>query len=89
MIKENVKAFIKDACAVDEVSDAAINSVKELLDILSDREERIVRLRYGLDDGRCRSLLEVAEEFGVTREEIRQEESIAIKKLRSTAIHLK
>ena len=88
MIKENVKAFIKDACAVEEVSDAAINSVKELLDILSDREERIVRLRYGLDDGRCRSLLEVAEEFGVTREEIRQEESIAIKKLRSLAIHL-
>ncbi|MCR5185383.1 MAG: RNA polymerase sigma factor RpoD [Bacilli bacterium] len=49
---------------------------------LSDREERVIRLRYGLDDNRPRTLEEVGREFNVTRERIRQIEAKAIKKLR-------
>ena len=53
-----------------------------ILKDLSDREERVIRLRYGLDDNRPRTLEEVGREFGVTRERIRQIEAKAIKKLR-------
>jgi RNA polymerase primary sigma factor len=54
----------------------------EILKDLSDREERVIRLRYGLDDNRPRTLEEVGKEFDVTRERIRQIEAKAIKKLR-------
>ena len=53
-----------------------------ILKDLSDREERVIRLRYGLDDNRPRTLEEVGREFNVTRERIRQIEAKAIKKLR-------
>ena len=49
---------------------------------LSDREARVIRLRYGLEDGRTHTLEEVGKEFNVTRERIRQIEGKAIKKLR-------
>lgn len=54
----------------------------EVMRDLTDREERVLRLRYGIDDGRPRTLEEVGREFGVTRERIRQIESKALRKLR-------
>ena len=54
----------------------------EVLGTLTEREERVLRLRFGLDDGRTRTLEEVGEEFNVTRERIRQIEAKALRKLR-------
>ena len=56
--------------------------VIEVLDQLSPREQEVVRLRFGLDDGRPRTLEEVGRTFGVTRERIRQIESKTLAKLR-------
>jgi len=54
----------------------------EVLQTLSDREQKVIRLRFGLDDGRQRTLEEVGKEFDVTRERIRQIEAKALRKLR-------
>ena len=56
--------------------------IDEVLSTLSPRERRVVQLRFGLDDGRSRTLEEVGKEFGVTRERIRQIEAKALRKLR-------
>ena len=54
----------------------------EVLSTLTDREQKVLRLRFGLDDGRARTLEEVGKEFNVTRERIRQIEAKALRKLR-------
>ena len=56
--------------------------LEEVLSTLTDREEQVLRLRFGLDDGRSRTLEEVGQVFGVTRERIRQIEAKALRKLR-------
>ena len=78
--------FIKDENAdrpVDVAARAMLsNDVLEALDELNDREKEVVRMRFGLIDGRARTLEEVGREFGVTRERIRQIESKTLAKLR-------
>ena len=54
----------------------------EVLDTLSDREKKVLMLRFGLEDGRPRTLEEVGKEFNVTRERIRQIEAKALRKLK-------
>ena len=56
--------------------------LSEVLDTLTEREQKVLRLRFGLDDGRARTLEEVGKEFDVTRERIRQIEAKALRKLR-------
>jgi RNA polymerase primary sigma factor len=56
--------------------------LKEVLDTLTDREQKVLILRFGLEDGRYRTLEEVGREFNVTRERIRQIEAKALRKLR-------
>jgi RNA polymerase primary sigma factor len=56
--------------------------VDDVLDSISERERRVLQLRFGLEDGRSRTLEEVGREFGVTRERIRQIEAKALRKLR-------
>jgi RNA polymerase primary sigma factor len=77
---------IEDQGAVvpaDAAARALLNeAVKQALSELSDREQKVVRLRFGLDDGQMRTLEEVGKEFGVTRERIRQIESKTLAKLR-------
>lgn len=56
--------------------------IATVLDSLTGRERRVLQLRFGLDDGRARTLEEVGLEFNVTRERIRQIEGVALRKLR-------
>ena len=78
--------FIPDDDAQAPADAAAYELLKEqlkdVLDTLSEREENVLRLRFGLDDGRTRTLEEVGKVFGVTRERIRQIEAKALRKLR-------
>ncbi len=78
--------FIEDeggTAPTDAVSDMMRKKqLLEVLETLTPREEKVLRLRYGLDDGRIRTLEEVGKIFNVTRERIRQIESKALRKLR-------
>lgn len=74
-----------DVLAPDEAASYLLlkEQIEEVLSGLNDREQRVLRLRFGLDDGRPRTLEEVGREFGVTRERIRQIEAKALRKLRN------
>lgn len=78
--------FIPDEDVPVPAEAAAFTLLKEqlidVLDTLTDREQKVLRLRFGLDDGRARTLEEVGKEFNVTRERIRQIEAKALRKLR-------
>jgi len=78
--------FIEDQEAVAPSDAAAFELLKEQLEevlhTLTDREEKVLRLRFGLDDGKPRTLEEVGKRFNVTRERIRQIEAKALRKLR-------
>ncbi len=78
--------FIEDEHSTAPTDSVSFTMLKEhllgVLDTLTPREEKVLRLRYGLDDGRQRTLEEVGKEFNVTRERIRQIEAKALRKLR-------
>ena len=78
--------FIEDAGAIappDAASDEMLREqLEQVLDGLADRERKVIKLRFGLEDGQPRTLEEVGREFGVTRERIRQIESKTLAKLR-------
>lgn len=78
--------FIEDEDAPAPAEAAGYQLLKEqledVLDTLTNREEKVLRLRFGLSDGRARTLEEVGQVFGVTRERIRQIEAKALRKLR-------
>jgi len=78
--------FIEDHEARAPAEEASFTLLREQLDdvlkTLTDREQRVLRLRFGLDDGRARTLEEVGQKFGVTRERIRQIEAKTLRKLR-------
>jgi RNA polymerase primary sigma factor len=78
--------FIEDRGALAPAEAAANQLLKEqiaaVLDSLTGRERRVLQLRFGLEDGRARTLEEVGKEFNVTRERIRQIEATALRKLR-------
>lgn len=78
--------FIEDHDAKAPAEEASFTLLREqlenVLSTLTDREQRVLRLRFGLDDGRARTLEEVGQQFGVTRERIRQIEAKTLRKLR-------
>ena len=78
--------FIEDEKTITPSDNVNMKILKEqllcVLDTLTPREQKVVRLRYGLDDGKPRTLEEVGKEFNVTRERIRQIEAKALRKLR-------
>jgi len=82
----NLSDFIEDRATISPERVAERNLLKkqvnEILKTLSDREQRVIRLRFGIDDGHHRTLEEVGHIFNVTRERIRQIEDKALKKLR-------
>jgi len=82
----NLGDFIEDSDAIVPIDAASFILLQEQLDAilhtLSEREKKVIQLRFGLTDGHPRTLEEVGKEFGVTRERIRQIESKTLSKLR-------
>ena len=81
-----LRDFLPDETSATPSDMVAVTMLKEqllgVLDTLTPREEKVLRLRYGIDDGRPRTLEDVGKEFNVTRERIRQIEAKALRKLR-------
>jgi len=81
--------FLEDRTAEQPPEAASFTMLKEqltkVLDSLAERERKVISLRFGLEDGRPRTLEDVGHEFGVTRERIRQIESKTLAKLRHPA----
>ena len=75
----------KDAMSPDQYANNELlkDEIDLILSTLTDREEKVIRLRFGLEDGRTRTLEEVGKEFDVTRERIRQIEAKALRKLKN------
>ena len=84
--ESNLGMFIEDGKSASPSDVVAFAMLKKqlisILDTLTPREEKVLRLRYGIDDGKPRTLEEVGKEFNVTRERIRQIEAKALRKLR-------
>ena len=78
--------FIQDSEAMEPAESASYNMLRqqltEVMETLSPRECKVLRLRFGLEDGRAHTLEEVGREFDVTRERVRQIEAKALRKLR-------
>ena len=78
--------FIKDERSLSPeeyaTNEMLKDEISQVLETLTEREEKVVRLRFGLEDGKPRTLEEVGQMFGVTRERIRQIEAKALRKLR-------
>ncbi|MGN1033892.1 MAG: sigma-70 family RNA polymerase sigma factor, partial [Intestinibacter sp.] len=74
----------EDALAPAEAAAYSLlkDQIEEVLASLNEREQKVLKLRFGLEDGRARTLEEVGKEFDVTRERIRQIEAKALRKLR-------
>ncbi|RMH80734.1 MAG: sigma-70 family RNA polymerase sigma factor, partial [Actinomyces sp.] len=84
--ESNLGDFIEDENAVRPLDEAArhllVEALHDVLGQLSEREREVVRMRFGLDDGRPRTLEDVGRHFGVTRERVRQIEAKTLAKLR-------
>ena len=80
----------KDATTPEDAMNQLVQKeeVQELLESLNDRERQVIRLRFGLEDGKTHTLEEIGDELNVTRERVRQIEAIAMEKLRSKATKL-
>ena len=78
--------FVKDERSMSPeeytIHELLKDEISDVLLTLTEREEQVLRLRFGLDDGSCKTLEEVGQMFGVTRERIRQIEAKALRKLR-------
>ena len=77
MNMDDIKVF-----SANKAREMLKDEIAEVLLTLTEREEKVIRLRFGLEDGKSRTLEEVGQMFGVTRERIRQIEAKALRKLR-------
>ena len=77
-----IRSRLEGLCAKWAADNITKEQLDEVLDTLTEREQKVLRLRFGLDDGRTRTLEEVGREFNVTRERIRQIEAKALRKLK-------